>query len=105
MVLRDAEVVPGDAGVFPAVYSLRHVDLQRSVLMEHVGISVQHAGAAVLKPAQAQRMIHIFIIHSLQPIQNKLSRFKAAEKTTMRERERTHNALQQNQFSNEAQLK
>ncbi len=58
MVLRDAEVVPGHAGVFPAVYGLRRVDLQRSVLMEDIRVSLQHAGAAVLKPGEHNPIMH-----------------------------------------------
>lgn len=58
MVLREAEAVPGHAGVFPAVRGVRHVDLQRSVLMEDISISLQHAGAAVLKPGEDNPIMH-----------------------------------------------
>lgn len=67
MVLRDAEVIPGHAGVFPAVCGLRHVDLQRSVLMEDVSVSLQHAGAAVLKPGQDNPIMHSDL-HTDRPI-------------------------------------
>lgn len=55
MVLREAEAVPGHAGVFPAVRGVRHVDLQRSVLMEDISISLQHA---VLKPGEDNPIMH-----------------------------------------------
>lgn len=55
MVLPDPQVVGGDAGVLPAVQRLGHVDLQRSVLVDHVRIPVLNAGLAVLEPAWRRR--------------------------------------------------
>ena len=45
MVLVGPQGVAGHAGVLPAVQGLRHVDLQGPVLVDHVGLPVQGAGA------------------------------------------------------------
>lgn len=50
MVLLDAQVVGGDAGVLPAVDRLGHVDLQRAVFVNHVRVTVLDAGLNVFEP-------------------------------------------------------
>lgn len=51
MVLPDPQVVGGDARVLPAVERLGHVDLQCTVLMDHVVLAVLDADLAVFEPA------------------------------------------------------
>lgn len=53
MVLLDAQVVGGDAGVLPAVDRLGHVDLQRAVFVNHVRVTVLNAGLNVFEPLWA----------------------------------------------------
>lgn len=53
MVLLDAQVVGGDAGVLPAVDRLGHVDLQRAVFMNHIRVTVLNAGLNVFEPLWA----------------------------------------------------
>lgn len=52
MVLIDAEVVPGHAGVLPAVVRLSCVNLQRAVVVVDVRVSHQRAGPAVFEPGE-----------------------------------------------------
>lgn len=51
MVLPDPQVVAGDARVLPAVERLGHVDLQCTVLMDHVVLAILDADLAVFEPA------------------------------------------------------
>lgn len=53
MVLIDAEVVPGHAGVLPAVVRLSCVNLQRAVVVVDVRVSHQRAGPAVFEPGES----------------------------------------------------
>lgn len=53
VVLLDAQVVGGDAGVLPAVDRLGHVDLQRAVFMNHIRVTVLNAGLNVFEPLWA----------------------------------------------------
>lgn len=50
VVLIDAEVVCGHAGVLPAVVGLNCVNLERAVVVVDVRLSVQRAGPAVFEP-------------------------------------------------------
>lgn len=50
MVLIHAEVVPGHAGVLPAVVRLSCVNLQRAVVVVDIWVSHQRAGPAVFEP-------------------------------------------------------
>ena len=51
VVLLDAQGVGGDAGVAAAVERLGRVDLQRAVLVDHVGVQVLDGRGAALEPA------------------------------------------------------
>ena len=50
VVLVGAQGVAGHAGVLPTVEGLRHVELQGPVVVDHVRLPVQGAGAAVFEP-------------------------------------------------------
>ena len=50
MVLVGPQGVACHTGVLPAVQSLRHMDLQGPVLMDHVRLPIQGAGATVFEP-------------------------------------------------------
>lgn len=60
MILINSEAVPGHAGVFPAVVSLSRVHLQGAVVMNDVRVSIQGAGAALLKPESHRRPLEPF---------------------------------------------
>lgn len=56
VILINSEAVPGHAGVFAAVVSLSRVHLQGAVVMNDVRVSIQGAGAALLKPESQRRL-------------------------------------------------
>lgn len=60
MILINPEAVPGHAGVFTAVVRLSHGHLQSAVVMDDVRVSIQGAGAAVLKPEPQRRLLEPF---------------------------------------------
>lgn len=60
MILIDSEAVPGHTGVFTAVVSLSRVHLQSAVVMNDVRVSIQGAGAAVLKPEAQTQLLESF---------------------------------------------
>lgn len=59
VILINSEAVPGHAGVFAAVVSLSRVYLQSAVVMNDVGVCVQGAGAAVLKPESQGHLLQL----------------------------------------------
>lgn len=55
MILLDTQVVGGDASVLPTVDKLGRMDLQRSVLMNHIWVPVLDAGLNVFEPLRASQ--------------------------------------------------
>lgn len=60
VILINSEAVAGHAGVFTAVVSLSRVHLQSAVVMNDVRVSIQGAGAAVLKPESQRQLLEPF---------------------------------------------
>lgn len=56
MVLLDPQVVGGDAGVLSTVQWLGDVDLQCTVHMDHIRVTVFNAGLTVFEPARKRQM-------------------------------------------------
>lgn len=50
MVFRGSKRVPGNAGVFAFVLWLSYLNLQSTIVMQDVRVSIQGAGSAVFKP-------------------------------------------------------
>lgn len=55
MVLIDTKHVAGNTGVFAFVLCLSYLNLQSTVIMQDVSVSIQGAGSGVFKP-EAQRV-------------------------------------------------
>lgn len=52
MVLPDPQAVAGNAGVLSSVYWLGHVDLQCTILMNHISVVIFNAGLNVFEPSR-----------------------------------------------------
>lgn len=61
VVLLHPQVVGGDARVLPAVQRLGHVDLQSTVLVDHIRVAVLNAGLTVFEPTQEKKKRWLFI--------------------------------------------
>lgn len=57
MVLLDPQVVGGNAGVLSTVQRLGDVDLQCTVLVDHIRVAALNAGLTVFEPARKRQMM------------------------------------------------
>lgn len=55
MVLLDPKVVGGNAGVLSTIHRLGHKDLQCTIFMDHIMVTILNTGLTVFEPARKQQ--------------------------------------------------